>query len=173
MVATATTTASNIAVNDDRMVAYVIEQNKTLHTEVEKIKEEHKELQFEFETLEHDNDAMQKSKTVCIGYLKNMNEINLVRKDMVECYKAMYNRVLLICAIGTASTIAFNAIVLAVPNVMHQAVYSTVFGLAMLYAGHVTYRYHAASLATLYEMKDKLVKLEKANDLVMDLFDNM
>lgn len=173
MVATATTTASNIAVNDDRMIAYVIEQNKTLHTEVEKIKEEHKELQSEIETLEHDNDAMQKSKTVCIGYLKNMNEINLVRKDMVERYKAMYNRILLVCAIGMVAALAFNAIVLAVPNVMLQAAYSAVFGLAALYAARVTHRYHTASLVAISEMKDKLVKLEKANDLVMDLFDNM
>lgn len=173
MVATATTTASNIAVNDDRMIAYVIEQNKTLHTEVEKIKEEHKELQSEIETLEHDNDAMQKSKTVCIGYLKNMNEINLVRKDMVERYKAMYNRILLICVINMVATSAFNAIVLAVPNVMLQAAYSAVFGLGVLYAGRVTHRYHTAGLVAISEMKDKLAKLEKANDLVMDLFDNM
>ena len=166
MVATATTTASNIAVNDDRMVAYVIEQNKTLHTEVEKIKEEHKELQSEIEALEHDNDAMQKSKTVCIGYLKNMNETNLVRKDMVERYKAMYNRILLVCAIGMVAALAFNAIVLAVPNVMLQVVYSAVFGLAMIYAGHVTYRHHTTSMASIVDMKEKLTKLEKANDLV-------
>lgn len=173
MVAATTTTASNIAMNDDRMVGYVIEQNQTLHADIERIKEEHKELQSEHEALEHDNDAMQKSKTVCIGYLKNMNEINLVRKDMVECYKAMYNRILLVCAIGMVAALAFNAIVLAVPNVMLQVVYSAVFGLATLYAGRVTHRYHTASSTTLNELKDKLAKLEKANDLVMDLFDNM
>lgn len=173
MVAATTTTASNIAMNDDRMVGYVIEQNQTLHADLERIKEEHKELQSEIETLEHDNDTMQKSKTVCIGYLKNMNEINLVRKDMVERYKAMYNRILLVCVINMVTALAFNSIVLAVPNVMLQAAYSAVFGLVALYAARVTHRYHTAGLVAISEMKDKLVKLEKANDLVMDLFDNM
>ena len=43
----------------------------------------------------------------------------------------------------------------------------------MLYAGSITHCYHTASLTIISEMQDQLAKLEKATDLVMDLFDNM
>ena len=173
MVMNASSNVPSSVHHDDRMVSYVIEQNQTLHTEIEKMKEEQKELKTEMDSLEHDNDSMQTSKTVCIGYLKNMSETNKVRLKLSDEYRIMYTHLRTMYIATIFAMIAFNTIVLSVTNLALQVGYSTLFSALVSYFGRASYIKHAAHTSRVAAMMETLAALEKATDLVMDLFDNM
>ena len=76
---------------DDKSASYIIFQNNELHTKLETLKNEYKELENEKWELDSDVDGLTKTRTCLQGYFKNEHIISTNWKNIALNYKFTLN----------------------------------------------------------------------------------
>ena len=159
--------------NDEKLVEHIIQQNKDLQSSCESMKTEMNDLNNEKDMLENENESMQKSRQIMIGYMKNLNELSKteskIRHNHYKSYCLMYQfnvGLLIFCS-------SFYAIILAIENHMTQHMYCILYLLSLLIFTKYIYDTNTNIQKQNTDLYVELKKIESANDLINDLLDNL
>lgn len=165
--------STTVITPDQTLIEHVIAQNKELQQKHDAIKQELNELNGEKDMLENENEGMQKSRQVMVGYLKNFNEIVKLEsarsKNNYELY-VLYHRVHMVVLVGS---VAFYGMFLAIDSPYLEMFYFAVFASCLAYFTQLTNSREIKLLSLNKELQTQLAKLEHANDLINDLIDNL
>lgn len=159
--------------NDEKLVEHIIQQNKDLQSSCESMKTEMNDLNNEKDMLENENESMQKSRQIMIGYMKNLNELSKteskIRNNHYKSYCLMYQfniGLLIFCS-------SFYAMLLAINNRTIQHVYYMVYLLSLMVFTKYIYDTNKNIQKQNTDLYVELKKIESANDLINDLLDNL
>ena len=159
--------------NDEKLVEHIIQQNKDLQSSCESMKTEMNDLNNEKDMLENENESMQKSRQIMIGYMKNLNELSKtesrIRHNHYKSYCLMYQfniGLIIFCT-------CFYAMLLAINNRTIQHVYYMVYLLSLMVFTKYIYDSNKNIQKQNTDLYVELKKIESANDLVNDLLDNL
>lgn len=159
--------------NDEKLVEHIIKQNRDLQSSCESMKTEMNDLNNEKDLLENENESMQKSRQIMIGYMKNLNELSKteskIRHNHYKSYCLMYRfniGLLIFCS-------TFYAMLLAINNRTIQHVYYMVYLLSLIIFTKYIYDTNKSIQKQNTDLYVELKKIESANDLINDLLDNL
>lgn len=159
--------------NDEKLVEHIIQQNKDLQSSCESMKTEMNDLNNEKDMLENENESMQKSRQIMIGYMKNLNELSKteskIRHNHYKSYCLMFQfniGLLIFCS-------SFYAMLLAINNRTIQHVYYMVYLISLMVFTKYIYDTNKNIQKQNTDLYVELKKIESANDLINDLLDNL
>ena len=123
--------------------------------------------------LENENESMQKSRQIMIGYMKNLNELSKteskIRHNHYKSYCLMFQfniGLLIFCS-------SFYAMLLAINNRTIQHVYYMVYLISLMVFTKYIYDTNKNIQKQNTDLYVELKKIESANDLINDLLDNL
>lgn len=172
-------TQANMSATNDKsvvdhvMINHIITQNKELQQHYEQIKSQLTELETEKDLLENENESMQKSRQIMIGYLKNFNEIVKIESQTSRNEAKMRKTMYLMYFISLLIHLAFYSMLIMIQYRRVQFIYYFIYAFANVWVAYHTYVKNEKVKTLNNELKTQLQKLEKANDLINDLIDNL
>ena len=165
------TTDKNIV--DKVMINHIITQNQELQRNYDIIKNDLTELEGEKDLLENENESMQKSRQIMIGYLKNFNEIVKIESQISRNESQIRKTMYLIYFISLLIHLVFYSMLIMIEDRRVQAIYYFIYAIANVCMAYQTYLKNIKVKTWNNELKTQLHKIEQANDFINDLIDNL
>ena len=159
---------------DDSSTAYIIFQNNAIQAKFTNLLQEHEIVKNDRDSLEEDNDRLQKSKTCLQGYVKNefirAGCYKSLLKVNKEANKYRYQMIL----VGNLASVVYAMIALC--NVTLYSKFIVITGTATVHAFYFYKQFMKAKAlvdkGTLREYTREISEIEKSSKLLEDLIDN-
>jgi DNA repair exonuclease SbcCD ATPase subunit len=166
-------TVEAILNKDEKAVDHIIDQNKRFQTNIDELLDELLEVKTEKKELEEENDSLNKSKTILQGYMKNVYEMNKIEKQLKKNYITISTNFKKMFYAELVNYLIFYIILFYVCNPVIK--FTAFFGYVSIVITFAFYNFKNEKKlnARNNKMKQELIVLAKATDLVNDLFDSL
>jgi hypothetical protein len=165
---------SNMMKNsENKSMDYIIMCNNELQTKFQALLKENQEIKEEMSGLEEEVDSLSKSRTALQGYMKNELEYALCWSNNCSVYKELFYQntwillahiVIQLCVMMTIAMIPIEY------ETLFIRIYAPIY--IVVSTGNLWNIYNAPQSLTKKD-SETILKIEKANQYIMDLIDNI
>ena len=166
---------TDILTKEDPTTNYIILQNQKYQILMEEITNEIVQLKLQLDDQENDIESLTKGKVCLQGYVKNEYEYAQNWKQLATSYQTIINKLhnVLNVMIFTYITLMLSSILINDIIIVRFFVGLCTLTFAICYINESTNIYKMLNTDDIQTIKKQIVKIEKSNEYIQDLIDNI
>lgn len=165
---------TNIIKNgDNKSMEYVIMSNNELQTKYQTILEENHILKTQNDELEDEVDSLSKSKTVLQGYVKNELEYSKCWSNKCNVYEDLFYNSTWVILLHMVIQLCILIMLSIIPIDYERAFILTYTPVYIFVSMYNLFKMNQETKRLTKKDSEEILKIEKANQYIMDLIDNI
>lgn len=165
---------SNMMKNsDNKSMDYIIMCNNELQTKFQALLKENQEIKEQIADLEEEVDSLSKARTVLQGYMKNELEYATCWSNNCNVYKELFYQSIWIVLAHMVMQLCVMMTITALP-IEYETLFTRIYASIYIVVSTCNLRaiYNAPESLT-KKNTETILKIERANQYIMDLIDNI